>query len=443
MLSFIKFIDKHNKEILISLSFFFIVFSFINVFYPHIFRAVSLFYFIPVILYSLVNRKFGLISAFISILVILFVTTFHNGVISDQPIYIYNLGGGSGLIIAAWAFGTLRDLIFEGMRKEEIITSSREKYKKVVDNIREGMIIVDNDGVVRFLNKACASILGIKVTDLDFDIRSLLNIENKRKLSDELEMRKNGRSSDYSLEYDHPKRGKRKIFIAATPFTDEKGYVNGSIGFLSDITESVEKAARIETLQLRNEYLFSEMQHRVGNSLAMMKAFLNLYLSAETKNGIDGLEKIDDIFDTMASINARFFQNFSNQTVFMKSYFNDIILNFIHKYRSKLDTIITGPDGLDVHIDVALPLGMLVTIIITNIIKETSRKNAEGDLEVTVNSNDNRNVFELKLNNLRTENKYKLYRKNNFESEIIEVLLNQIRGNIIIDNKTNTLKIEF
>lgn len=443
MLSFIKFIDKHNKEILFPLSFFFIAFSLLNVFYPKIFRAVSLFYFIPVILFSLINRKFGLISAFISILVILFVTTFYNGVISDQPIYIYNLGGGSGLVIAAWAFGTLRDLIFEGMRKEEIITNSREKYKKVVDNIREGMIIVDNDGVVRFLNKACASILGIEVTDVDFDIRSLLNKENKRKLSEELEIRKKGRSSDYYLEYDHPKRGTRKVFIAATPFTDEKGCVNGSIGFLSDITESVAKTAQIKTLQLRNEYLFSEMQHRVGNSLAMIKAFLNLYLSDETKNGKDGLEKIDDIFETMASNYSRFFQNYSNQTIFIKSYIKEVVLNFIHKYKSKLNTTVVGPDSFDVHIDRALPLGMLFSIITTNLIKEISKKNIEGDLVVTVNCIDNNNMVELKLDKMQAANNYEFSIKKDFESEIIEALLKQIRGNIIINNKTNTLRIEF
>lgn len=443
MLSFIKSIDKHKKTIIVFLSIFYITFSFINIFYPQVFRIVSLFYFLPVILYSLINRKLGVLSAFISIILVLFITTYYKGVVIDQPIFIFNLGGGAGLLMAAWTFGTLRDLLFDGMRKEEIIINSREKYKKVVDNIREGMIIVDNDGFVRFLNKACASILGIEVTDIDFDVKNLLNEENRRKLSEELEIRKQGRSSDYFLEYDNPLRGKRKIFVAATPFTDQYGTINGSIGFLSDVTDSEEKTAQIKTLKLRNEYLFSEMQHRVGNGLAMMKAFLNLYLSAKNVNGKDGLEKIDNIFDTIASINTRYFQNFHNQTVFIIIYLKEIVLNFIHKYRCKLKPTVTGSENIELHIDMALPLGMLVTILLTNIIKKAITKNAEGNLLIFANKNNNIINIKICLDDMNMKNKTILYNKKSIENEIVDALLVQIKGTILINRKINTITISF
>jgi two-component sensor histidine kinase len=370
----------------------------------------SLLFFVPVILFSLVDRKIGFISALVSISVALFITSSYEEIITDQPVFLFHIGGGVGLFITAYTFGTLRELIFEEIRKEEIINQSRDKYKKVIDHIREGMIIVDNGGIVTFLNKAAASILGISVR-----------------------------------EYMHPKRGKRKIFVAATPFTDHNGVIHGSIGFLTDVTDNEKKKAHIEALSRRNDYLVAEMQHRIGNSLAVLKAFLNFYLSAKKINGRDGLEKLDDIIDTMSYIYMAFSRNFTVQTIMLPDYFQGITWDLIHKYRCNLRPIVAGRENFEIHIDRALPLGFLYTILISNIIKKASKAGTEGSLSIKLDTVEDKNKTVIEIALLGTTGKEAMFihKTKSFEKEIVATLLSQIRGKMLTEKGKGKIRLEF
>ena len=60
------------------------------------------------------------------------------------------------LPIILYSFGTIKSLYTKEKQSEQIIERSKAQYQKVVDNIKEGMIIIDPAAKISFMNKAGA-----------------------------------------------------------------------------------------------------------------------------------------------------------------------------------------------------------------------------------------------------------------------------------------------
>ena len=194
------------------------------------------------------------------------------------------------------------------------------------------MIIIDPGAKVTFMNKAGADMLGIEVENVGVNILDLLDGENRRILGGEMRTRAKGRPSEYHIYFTHPTRGKRHLFVAASPYVDDRGVMTGSIGFVSDVTDTDKQESKITSLQRRNEYLIAEMHHRIGNSLSVIRAFLNLYLTDDSVEKKEGLKKVEDIISTMAFINNKFFMNLDRQTLNIGRLVREAVIDLSVKY---------------------------------------------------------------------------------------------------------------
>lgn len=291
------------------------------------------------------------------------------------------------------------------------------------------MIILDHDGNVSFMNKACGGILGRPVDDINFNVFDILDKENQRRLQIEMQKRRNGRTSEYELDYNHPEYGPRRIYIVATPYTDRNGKIKGSLGFLRDISDKNEKEARIELLQKRNEYLIAEMNHRVGNSLASIRAYISLYLTDETISKSEGLDKVEDIIHIISFLNQLFFENFERQTVNMKRYIEKIVNDLSRKYAFRHDLIKLKLVNREQHIDTALPFAMLFTIIIANTYFYLN-ENMQESVPVTISMKDVEGKTEIALDVDKPEFYTDIFKGKDklAEEEIFEALLTQVNG---------------
>src|SRR6056297_58841 len=335
----------------------------------------SIFFLLPIILYSFLGLKIGLMVAGVNVGVLFAATYLHNfSGISQHP-FVWHFGGALVSFAVAYSFGTIKSLYTKERRAEQIIERSKAQYQKVVDNIKEGMIILDPEAKVTFMNKAGADMLGIKVENLGVNILDLLDAENRPIFESEMGKRAKGRPSEYHIQFTHPTRGRRHLFVAASPYVDERGVMTGSIGFVSDVTDTDEQESIITSLQRRNEYLIAEMHHRIGNSLSVIRAFLNLYLTDDSVEKMEGLKKVEDIINTMAFINNKFFMNFDRQSLNIGRLVREAVIDLAAKYDFDTQKVTVEADNREEHIDVALPLGMLLTIFLSRLM---SRVKADG-----------------------------------------------------------------
>jgi PAS domain S-box-containing protein len=392
----------------------------------------AIFYLVPVLLFSLLGRSAGYIAA-VSAMVIQIASTWIHGFegLAVNPIE-YHLIGVVLFLLVTYSVGTVRKMYITMKKTEILIQRSREKYKKVVDNIREGMIIIDFQGNVVFMNRACAALLGRSEREVNFNVFDLLDRSNGSRIQDEIEKRKHGIPSNYEVEYEHPRKGKRKVFIAATPSFDFEGRIDGSIGFLTDITDTTKMHDDLIVLQRRNEYLIAEMQHRIGNNLAVIKSLLGLYRHDSNIKKEAILGRLSNLIDAISLLNNKFFDSFETQTVQIKDLFQQLGRDFASEHGYNQNLLETRVEDIGIHIDTALPLGMIYTILITNVM-EQSRKQS-SPLTLTIEEGKEGLVMTLTGSLKQCIAKDRLKSKSESENEILNSLIKQIRGTLVFSS---------
>lgn len=131
-----------------------------------------------------------------------------------------------------------------------------ERYRILVENIGEGLCVVNKNAVVTLVNDKLCEITGYGRDEiLGKEISRFVESESKKILMSELKKRIKGCASRYTLKF--RRKGGEEIFlsISSVPLFDERGKFNGSITILSDITErkKLEEELKERTRELEKE----------------------------------------------------------------------------------------------------------------------------------------------------------------------------------------------
>jgi PAS domain S-box-containing protein len=116
--------------------------------------------------------------------------------------------------------------VFARIRAEEALKESEDKYRNLVETVKEGIGITDPAENLTFVNKAFAEVLGYTVGELTgMNLQELTTRKGYDKILKETEKRRSGESSRYAIEMKH-KDGRRLDFlISATPlYTEDRSY---------------------------------------------------------------------------------------------------------------------------------------------------------------------------------------------------------------------------
>lgn len=134
--------------------------------------------------------------------------------------------------------GSLRD-ISERKKFEETLKESEERYRILIETMHDGVVQVDNDDIIQFVNNSMCEMLGYKYHELvgKVGVDTFIFKDDREIVREKNRLRLTGLSDNYEV------RGVKKtgeiiwLSISGTPIGDKAGKVIGSVGFLSDITE--------------------------------------------------------------------------------------------------------------------------------------------------------------------------------------------------------------
>lgn len=129
--------------------------------------------------------------------------------------------------------------ISERKEAEEALRTSEEKYRKLINQINDGLLVVDNDDAIQFVNEKLCAMVGYMQEELIGKIgyRILLPEGSWNLLQEKNLLRKQGMSETYDLEMKKKSGERFWVSVSASPIYDLKGDVVGSTAVISDITE--------------------------------------------------------------------------------------------------------------------------------------------------------------------------------------------------------------
>jgi PAS domain S-box-containing protein len=177
----------------------------------------------------------------------------------------------------------LRDVTERHKRKqaEDALRQSEEKYRQLVDNLREGIWVIDKDSCTTFVNPSMAEMLGYNTDEmLGRHLFSFMDERGIKLATQLLNRRKEGVKEQHDFEFLR-KDGTRVYFsLETSPITDKDGNYIGAISGVQDITlrkkmqEQLIMQDRLASIGL----LVSGVAHEINNPLTGVIGFSDLLL---------------------------------------------------------------------------------------------------------------------------------------------------------------------
>jgi len=165
-------------------------------------------------------------------------------------------------------------------------------------------------------------------------------------------------------------------------------------------TEMVERQAINEALKssLREKVvLLHEIQHRVKNNLLTISGILALQLSRikddESKDAfITSMNRIN----AMTKIHTKLYQSDNYSFINFKGYMEELLLELSRSYGFPPENMITDIEDISIDINTAIPTGLIVNELVSNVMKHAFPGEESSELEVR-SRQDNRIIIELKV----------------------------------------------
>ncbi len=121
---------------------------------------------------------------------------------------------------------------------EDALKESEERYRRIVENANEGILLIDSKQVVTFVNSKLADIVGYKpdeligrpVTEFVFD-------EDRFRAESYIRDNIEGSKAKFKFRLKHRDRAERWVTVNAVPVFDDKDIYTGGLALITDITE--------------------------------------------------------------------------------------------------------------------------------------------------------------------------------------------------------------
>jgi PAS domain S-box-containing protein len=166
-------------------------------------------------------------------------------------------------------------------RLEIELEESERKYQYLVENMKEGLGIVDLNEVVQFCNPAYDKVFGFETGGMvGKDLKDYVVKEDLKLVIAETLKRKENRSSDYKIRIKRIDNSMRIISVSSTPWRNENGEIIGAIGMFVDITaqefttKKLEKRSSIEQsiVNISSQFISPEnFSVKLDNTLKELK----------------------------------------------------------------------------------------------------------------------------------------------------------------------------
>lgn len=218
---------------------------------------------------------------------------------------------------------------------------------------------------------------------------------------------------------------------------DAEGNLRKLVGSHIDITDRVEQEMALKKALEEKNILLSEVHHRIKNNLAVISGILQLqldYLDTAKERSIF-LETISKV-RSISLIHEALYQNTSISDISVHEYLPRVVQTIQDSFsnKEKLIRIYIDIDELNIAIEKAIPLGLLVNEVITNAFKHAFHQVSEGKIHITLKVNPSKSILEIRDNGEGIPTSSSSKNSTSIGMNIIEGLAAQLGGTLRMYN---------
>ena len=188
------------------------------------------------------------------------------------------------------------------------------------------------------------------------------------------------------------------------------------------------------------EVLLKEIHHRVKNNLQIISSLLNLQSRfIKDKTAVDAVQEGRNRVKSMALIHQKLYQQDNIQGIYMPEYIDNLTSSLLSSYKASNDKIHIKKevDTINLDIDTAIPLGLILNELLTNSLKYAFVDRKEGTLQIKLTEIDKKLILEVSDDGVGMKNDEE-GNKNSFGLTLIESLAEKLDASVEMNQNEGT-----
>jgi hypothetical protein len=277
---------------------------------------------------------------------------------------------------------SLRDITHR-KQSEKALQESEQKFRSVIEQSHDGIVLTDEQGLIIEWNRAIEEITGLKASEVvgrpiwETQIQLGLEIEKSPEQYRQLKTMTLealalgqapwlGRLSE--REYRYPDGARRTIQGLVFPIKTDKGYMLGSIW--RDVTARKLVEERLKAALAEKEVLVQEIHHRVKNNLTIVSSLLELKADlVKDEAARQVLLESQNRVMTMARIHEHLYHTEDLAGVGMAEYVQSLVDHLQASYGAYAITLTVEVADITLDVDKAIPCGLIINELVSNALK--------------------------------------------------------------------------
>ncbi len=207
-------------------------------------------------------------------------------------------------------------------------------------------------------------------------------------------------------------------------------------GYLSYLNRN-RKNELLAIKNAENELLMKEIHHRVKNNLEIVSSLLALQSAQiDDSNTKEAIAVSQNRVNSIGIVHQKLYQGTNLGAVEMKDYFLNLSESILDSFgaEQRIDLQLSM-ENLDLDIDTAVPLGLIVNELLTNCVKYAFPKGEKGTIIIKLNKKNNILRLEVADNGV---GKSGITHGTGFGGQLVSLLTQQLNGKMTEENQNGT-----
>lgn len=334
--------------------------------------------------------------------------------------------------------------ITDRKKAEEALRNSEAQYRSLIQNSNDAIYLLYNRKF-EIINHKFEELMGVTIEDVqkpDFDFMDLVKPDEHPIIEQRMAELSEGKKVAPQYQFTAVRPDGRELIVEAS--VSYVPYKEGTAtqGVLRDVTERIRAENQIRQNLEEKNVLLKEIHHRVKNNLSVVISLLNLQADnlQSKEQAINAFKESRDRIYAMAMVHEQLYQSGNFAEIDMKNYTHTLIQKLLQIYKPSTNIDCDFKiQAVKIDINQAIPLGLILNELITNVLKHAFQDRLEGNLFISLKQLKN-GPYDIIVQDdgmglpehIDPENVESLGFK------LVKILTEQLDGKLLIDRKSGT-----
>lgn len=331
-------------------------------------------------------------------------------------------------------------------QSEMAILENEERYRTVAETASDGIITIDEESRICFVNRAAERIFGYPREEMIGQEVTMLMPQHLRSVHHTavnryVETGQRSRSWE-SVDLSGLQKSGQEVPIEISLGEFLKNGKHFFTAIIRDVTDRKRAEEQIKASLREKEVLLQEIQHRVKNNLQLMSSLLHLQSGyIKDKQVLKMFQEYQTRVKSMALIHEQLYQSKDLARIDFDEYIQALAFNLFRSYGINSEDINLEMDMNDdlLDVDTAVPCGLMITELLSNSLKHAFPGGRKGKIWIELSSDrDHGFILRVRDNGIGFPENLDFRDTNSLGLQLVNTLTAQLGGALELHRRDGT-----